>query len=330
MSLVPLILSLALTLIPVQTKFAILGSVRDANGGQAVGAIRVTLLDENYQTVRTVFVDNSGRFQFRNINPGNYLVRVETSGTDYEEDSQSILLQSLTSRRSATEEPYAVDFRLRRKAGQMARTSPGVVFVQSVPEGARAEYERALRSLRDQQPQAALESLMKAIEIFPDYFLALELLGSEYVKQDQYENALPILQRAIEVNHGASKSLYALGVAHLKRNRTSEAIEWLQKAASKDPKNPNIYMMLGLAYGTTGAFTDAEAAFRKAYIFGKSELAEVHLYLAGILNKQKRYPEAVRELELYLKEAKYVRDKNQIRGMIEKLRAKAERSKTGD
>jgi tetratricopeptide (TPR) repeat protein len=326
MSLVPLMLSLVLTLIPLQTRFVILGSVRDADGGQAVGAIRVTLLDENYQTKGTVFVDSSGRFQFRNVFPGNYLVRVETAGTNYEEESQSILLQSLTSRRSTTEDPYAVDFRLRRKAGQAARTAPGVVFVQAVPPRAREEYERAQKSFRDQRPEAAIESLKRAIEIFPDYFLALELLGSEYVKRDKCDSAVPILLRAIEVNRGASRSLYALGVAHLKSNRSSEAVDWLQKAADKDPKNSNVYMMLGLAFGNLGALTDAENSFKKAYIFGKSDVAEVHWYLAGIYNKQRKYSEAVRELELYLKEAKDVRDKNQIREMIERLRAK---DKTG-
>jgi tetratricopeptide (TPR) repeat protein len=200
------------------------------------------------------------------------------------------------------------------------------VFVQAVPPRAREEYERAQKGFRDQRPEAAIESLKRAIEIFPDYFLALELLGSEYVKRDECDSAVPILLRAIEVNRGASRSLYALGVAHLKSNRSSEAVDWLQKAADKDPKNSNVYMMLGLAYGNLGALTDAENSFKKAYIFGKSDVAEVHWYLAGIYNKQRKYSEAVRELELYLKEAKDVRDKNQIREMIERLRAK---DKTG-
>jgi tetratricopeptide (TPR) repeat protein len=322
MSLVPLMLSLVLSLPPMQTRFVIIGSVREAGGGHAVGTIRITLLDENYQTIRTVFLDSSGRFQFRNVISGNYLVRVEAAGTIYEEETQSVLLQSLSARRTTTEDPYAVDFRLRRKGGQAVRTAPGIIFVQDVPPAARKEYDRAQNSFRDQRPEAAIEFLKKALEIFPDYFLALELLGSEYVKRDHYDSAVPVLLRAVEVNRDASRSLYALGVAHLKSNRPREAVEWLQRAADKDPKNPNVYMMKGLAYGKIGALSDAEESFKKAYAFGKSDVAEVHWYLAGIYDKQKRYSEAVRELELYLKEAKDIRDKSLIRGMIEQLRAK--------
>ncbi|MGH9874260.1 MAG: tetratricopeptide repeat protein [Pyrinomonadaceae bacterium] len=319
MTMTPVILGLILALHPLQSRFAIIGSVRD-DGGQIVGAIRITLLGENYQTIRTVFADSSGRFQFRNLGEGTYTVRVEPAGTPYEEESQKIELQTLSPRRSATEEPWFIDFRLRRKA--QPRVTHGVVFVQEVPTGAKELYERGQSSFRDQKPELGIPALKKAIEIFPDYFLALELLGTEYVKSGEYEQALSILTHAVQVNPDAAKCLYALGFACLKSNRSVEAIEWLQKAADKDPKNPNVYMMLGLAHGNIGTLSEAETSFRKAYVLGKSEVAEVHWYLAGIYDKQKKFSEAARELELYLKEAKNLRDKNQIRGMIERLRAK--------
>src|SRR6185503_15016948 len=124
-------------------------------------------------------------------------------------------LDSLTPRRSATEEPFTVDFRLRRKSSQASVSAPGVVFVQEVPATARLEYERARNYSKEQNTKQAIQSLQKAIDIFPNYFVALELLGTEYVKYGDYNKAVPVLLRAIQINPDAAKSLYALGVAYL-------------------------------------------------------------------------------------------------------------------
>ena len=322
---IPLLLSFVFALIPTQSRFAILGSIRDP-GGQAVASIRVTLLGENYQTIGTRFADSSGRFQFRNLGQGIYTIRIEAAGTPYEEESQTIELQSLSPRRSATEEPFAVDFRLRRKTSRVTQVRPGVIFVQEVPELAHEEFKRGQISLNSGNVESGLSSLRRAIEIFPNYFMALELLGTEYVKRGQFNEALPLLIRATEVNPKAARTLYALGVANLKTHQLGEAINWLLRAEDKNPKNPNIYMMLGLAYGKLGSLIDAERAFKKAYQLGggASAVAIVHFYLASIYDKQRKYADAVRELELFLKEADDIKDQTQIRALIERLQAKVE------
>jgi tetratricopeptide (TPR) repeat protein len=323
MSVIPLVLSLVLSLVPIQGRFAILGSVRDP-AGQPVASIRVSLLGENYQNLRTVFADSSGRFQFRNLGQGNYTIRIEPTGTPYEEESQTIELQSMSPRRATSEEIFAVDFNLRRKRSQTAHAAPGVVFVQAVPDRAKAEYERGRNSLNGPNPEIALEYLKKAVELFPDYFVALELLGTEYVRKAQFNNAVPVLTRATQVNPNAARSLYALGVANLKNNQPGEAINWLLRAEDKNPKSPNVQMMLGIAYGKLGSLAEAEQAFKKAYLLGggKSDVADVHFYLAGIYNRQRKYLEAIRELELFLQEAEGVTDRAQIKGLIERLQAK--------
>jgi tetratricopeptide (TPR) repeat protein len=325
MTIAPLILCLALTLLPSQSRFVVFGHVRDPSGNN-VSSIRVSLLDENEQTLRTVFADTSGRFQFRNLGEGIYLVRVETTGTPFEEQTQRIDLQSASRLASSTEDPWMVDFRLRMKKGDSV-TTPGVVFLQNVPPLAREQYEKGVIGLSEKKTESGIQSLKKAIEIFPDYFLALELLGTEYVKGGMYEDALPILNQAIQVNPDSSRSLYALGVAHLKTNRSAEAVNFLQRAADKDSKSANVYMMMGLAYGNLGSLGESETAFKKAYLLGKSDVADVHFYLAGIYNKQQKYSEAARELELFLKEAKNIKDPAQIKGMITKLKEKAQQPK---
>lgn len=313
------LISLALYFSVPQT-FTIIGNVRDQTG-QVVSGVRVAVSDENFQPIRTLFVDGSGRFQIQGLRSGRYQFRVETTGTPYEEQIQTHDLQAIRIRGTGSE-PYPIEFILKLKKGKEAPTNSSTVFAQPVPEAARTKYERGLNSLNSNKPEPGIVALKKAIEIFPDYYDALELLGTEYVKRGEFDLALPILTHAVEVNRRAPKSLYALGVAYLKLNRFAESIESLQKAAEQDPNNANVYMMFGLACGNNRALDQAEAAFKKALQLSGASVAEAHFYLAGIYNKQERYHEAWRELERYLKEAKDIKDREQVKSMIEKLKAK--------
>ena len=312
--------------VPRQT-FDILGSVRD-NTGRPVESIRVTLLDENYGTVRTELTSSSGQFQFRGVPRGRIYLRVDPVGKPYEEKTVSEELVSVRPVRSGTE-PWPVDIVvMRKKEAPVSHEPAGVVFAQNVPDGARSEYDRGVTNLKDNKFDLAVESLKRAIDIFPDYYQALELLGAEYVKRNQFEPAVPVLTHAIEVNTSAPKCLYALGVAHLKLNRPGEAIQWLRKASDLEPANVNAFMMLGIAYGNNRDLEASEAALKKAYQLGGELAADAHLYLAGLYNKQERYGQAVRELELYLKEAKDLKDTSQIKAMIDKLKAKDKTKKS--
>jgi Flp pilus assembly protein TadD len=317
-----LLLSLAAQPFTLQNFFSIVGSVRD-DTGHTISSIRVSLEDENSQPIRSVFADASGRFQFRGLRAGNYRVRVETVGMPFEPASVSVDLQSMTNSNinpSTTDIPTPVDITLRRKKSP-AGAPPAVVFSQDIPPPAREEFNRGASNI-NKDTASGIVALKKAIEIFPDYFDALELLGTQYVKLGQFENAAPILVRAVAVNDKAATSMYALGVAYLKLNRFNESIEWLQNAAAHDSGNPNVHLMLGLAYGNNHSLDQAETALKTAYQLGGAGAADAHLYLAGIYNKRERYGEAWRELELYLKEAKGLKDTTQIKEMIAKLKAK--------
>ncbi len=314
------LLNFALSFFSFQT-FVVMGTVRD-QAGQAVGGIRVSVTDDNLQSVRTILIDASGRFTIRSLVPGRYTFRVETTGTPFEEQTQFLELYS-TRRRTGSSETFPLDFILKSKKSKNATPSTSLFFVQEVPNPAKTQFERATNSLKNGDLQAAIEALKKAIEMFPIYFNALELLGAEYVKDNQFDLALPVLTKALEVNRSASKSLYALGVAHLKLNHPTEAVEALRKSAELAPSNPNAPMMLGLAYRLLADFKQAEAAFKKALQIGGGAMAEAHFYLAGIYEKQAMYAEAVRELELYLKEAKGIGNPARIKSLIEQLRGKA-------
>jgi Tfp pilus assembly protein PilF len=321
-----LLLSLAINPFTPQNFFLLIVTVRD-DTGHAVPSIRVSLEDESSQPLTTRFADGSGRVQFRGLRAGNYRIRVETAGTPYEPVIVPVPLESMTNssiNRSTTDVPTPVDIVLRKRKTSDGST-PAVVFSQVVPPNAREEFNRGVSSLNNKD--GGIDSLKKAVEIFPDYFDALELLGTQYAKLAQYEQAAPVLVRALAVNDKTPISMYWLGFSYLKLNRINESIEWLQNAASRDGANPNVFMALGLAYGSNNSLDQAEAALKTAYKVGGPSAADSHLYLAGLYNKRERFGEAWRELELYLKEAKGLKDTTQIKEMISKLKEKEKAKK---
>lgn len=314
-----LLLNLVLGLFGAQSTFTVVGSVSN-QAGQAVDGVRISVMDENFQQIRTLFVDASGRFTVRGLRQGRFTFRVETTGTPYEEQTQQLELQALRIR--SGNENFQLDIVLKLKKGKEHAANNASVFAQEIPSPARKEYESGVKSLKSQKTDQAILSLKKAIEIFPDYYDALELLGIELVKSSQHEAALPLLSHALTLNKRGVKSLYGLGVAYLNLNRLAEAIEQLEAAAQIAPNNPNTRMMLGLAYGNSRLFDKSENAFKKALQLGGVDAAEAHFYLAGLYNKQGKYQQARRELELLLKESKNVKDPAQIKAMIEKLKEK--------
>src|SRR5688572_21934059 len=109
----------------VNAQFAIRGYVRSA-GGQAVGNVRVSLLDENRQTLRTQFCDTTGKYEFRSVGRGVYFIRVDTLGTIYENLEHRIELTSLSS--SRIEEPVMVDIIVKPKKNASASARPSTTF----------------------------------------------------------------------------------------------------------------------------------------------------------------------------------------------------------
>lgn len=302
------------------TSFEILGTVRDVKG-QAVSNVRISIQDENYQPLYTAFVDSSGRFTKR-VRTGRYIIRIETTGTPYEEHQTGWIELSSLRKVGGASEVYPIDFTLKFRKGEAPPGTTTTVFAQDVPRPALKEYEKATKELKNSKSDQAIAALKKAVEIFPDYYDALEALGIEDVKTGRYDDAIPLLTHAVQINKRSPRCMYGLGVAYLKLNRLQEAVEWLEKSSQLEPNSANTQMMLGLAYGTGGALDKSEAALKKALQIGGMAAAEAHFYLAGLYNKQEKFGDARQELEAYLKDAKNLKDPAQVKAMIENLKQK--------
>jgi Tfp pilus assembly protein PilF len=306
---------------------SIYGTVTDQSN-QPLNNIRVELLNEVEMFVTQAYTTSAGRYTFRNLSQGTFIVRAHSDGA-YASSSVRVVIYALRNNGGSHQEQ--VDIVLKRRDEARRANIPnnsGPAFAQEVPEKARKAYERAVKLLdQDKQYDQGMEALKEALAIFPGYFLAMERCGIELVKREQYAPARTILTRAVEINTSGAASLYVLGVANYHLQQWAESADVLRRSLTLAPDSPNAAFArfyFGLALLKTGKPDDAEPHLKKAYEIGGTSIpADVHMHLAQYYSNQKRYRESADELELFLKQTPDARDAEAIRNLIKQLRAKA-------
>jgi tetratricopeptide (TPR) repeat protein len=277
--------------------------------------LQVELLNDVESILQRTKTDSSGLFAFRRLGEGIYQVRVQTYGTNYV-GGQTKRVQ--LERTRAFEQ---VDFVLVIRKTAATTSTTGAVFVQEVPASARKEFERGVALLqKGEQRKEGREALKKAVELFPLYFDALELLGTDYVKQQEFEPAIPVLTKAVEVNRRSYQGLLALSVAQHGLKQMPEAIESMRRAIALNQSSPNANLWLGTLLRQTSKLDEAETYLKQADKLAASKSAETKWQLALLFNQLKRYKEAADELELFLKIQPDSKDMEQIKKLIQRFR----------
>ncbi|MCM3873517.1 MAG: carboxypeptidase regulatory-like domain-containing protein [Pyrinomonadaceae bacterium] len=313
-----------------QGRSAITGTVF-GEAHRPVPDIYVELLDDFNSTINRSKTDASGRFAFNGLISGRYKVKALPYGTGYLEQSQEVILTSVSAVPGSGADRQNIDIVLRvdeRFNASPFAVIPGVVFAQDVPEPARKLYTEGVRFLREKKEQEAFESLKKSIEIFPTYYMALDRLGGEYATRgptdrSYYEAGLVLLTKAVEVNPRGTSSVFGKGWTEYQLGLNSEAIETLTRLTTLAGKFPEAYLWLGRAQKRASMLDRAEESFKKADEVGKGKLADVHWQLAGLYSDQKRYAEAANQFELFLKAQPKTADAEKIKAIIKQLREKA-------
>ena len=275
--------------------------------------LQVELLNDVDSVIQRTRTNNSGLYGFRRLTTGAFQIRVQPYGSTYVGQTQRVLLEQ-------TRAFEQVDFVLTKRSTGSATAVGRVVFVQEVPEDAKKQYERGSELLAKEQRNEAIASLEKAVEIFPDYFDALQLLGTEYVKDKEYERAVPLLTKAAEVNRQAHQSLYSLSVAQYNLKQIPEAVESMRRAIVLNHKSPTANLWLGMLLRQSGKLDEAEPYLKDADRLAESKSPDAHWQLALLYNQLKRYTEAADHLEVFLKVQPDSKDKEMIQKLIKRLR----------
>lgn len=290
-----------------------------------VTQIPVEITNEVGQVLGRTKTDGSGRYFFGGLSSGRFTIRVLPFGTDFEEQAADVEIVNFVRQGSSTSDSAQKDFYLRsRRRNPESKSVTGTLFAQEIPAEAKKAYERGVSELDNNRPVQGMELLLQAVKIFPDYYLALERLGREYVALQKFDFARAAFLKTVSVNDRSFNGWYGLSYAAYALKDTKIGVPAALKAVELDSSSVDAYLMLGLANRQAKIFSESEKAFQQAKKLANGQNADVFWNLALLYaNDMKRYKDAADELESYLKVSTDDSKKESVKKLIADFRQKA-------
>lgn len=292
-----------------------------------ISNIFVELQDDFYRSINRAQTTGSGRYTFSGMRSGRYVIRVIASQLGYEPQTVEVEVVNFGStdpsgRSITSNDNVYQDIYLRtRKNSPGVQQVTGVIFAQEVPPNAQLNYEKAVSLLEQKNEVEGIKLLQQAVDTFPNYFLALNRLGYEYFKQENFTKASENLARAADVNsieptiYLLSYSLY-LGKNYVVAAKVSNSAVKIHNSSSR------LYTILGGSLRLTKNFGKAEDALKKAQTLDE-KYPEAHWQLALLYgNNLNKFGEAAKELEQFLKLQPGSKDVEKIKKLIQQFKEK--------
>lgn len=305
---------------------AIKGRVIAPSGRALSTRIRVQLENSERGTLSTQTEDD-GSFTFGGLLAGSYTIVID-AGKDYEVVREPFYIDRGNNGRSFTVPVY-----LRLKGSGAAGTAAPNPAMAGVPKAAQDLYAKALESSAKNDNKKAIEQLNEAIALHPDFAIALNELGIQYLKAGQVDKAADALQKAVRLAPTEFLPHLNYGIALLNKKSFMEAETELRAALKINNEAPTAHMYLGVALLSSSRdeqtkqydmarYAEAQKELETAAASGKAEVAMAHKYLGGIYIGNKDYKRAADELELYLKLTPKAPDADRLKATIKDLRSK--------
>jgi len=286
-----------------------------------IAQIPVELRNEVNSVIGRTRTDSTGRFIFLGVPSGRLSVTVLPLGTNFDSQSQEIELGSIGARGQPLPENVQLDFYLKPKKDSGAGADSAIVFAQEVPETARRAFATAVEDLESKRTAEGVAGLTRAIEIFPDYYLALDRLGLEQLKQEKFEDAIKTFTNALAVNARSYSSLYGLCYANFALKNWQAAVDAAEKALEQDKNSVNALLLLGIAQRSLRKYEEAEKSLLRAKKADNGKTPDLYWNLALLYAYNlKKYQDAADALELYLKANPSIPDATNIKKLIKQFR----------
>lgn len=293
---------------------SIAGHVVLPSGHPLNGRVRITLSSPEDPGVQ-VYTDNNGAFAFTNLPEGTFTVEVLADRKLYEPVTETVRLirssrVNLTIYlKDKTKPPSATENVLSAKETD-----------QNVPPPAKKEYENAIRLLNEGKTQEGLERLKQAVAIYPEYLVAHNDLGVQYLKLERLAEAADHFGIALEINPKAFNPQLNLGIALLRQKKYNDAIERLNNAVAIDSSKPSVHLYLGVTLLEIDELASAERELKTAVSIGGQEYSIAHYHLARVSMKKGERDEAIRELQSFLETSPTGAEATRARQLLQTLK----------
>ncbi len=249
--------------------------------------------------VAQTFTNDRGEATFLNVAVGNYHVSVSGEGiqptqsdsfiVDERKNTQSVLVRV---------QPTAQNGEANTKAGAPTVSASDL----KVPKKASKEFDTATKLIAQQEWQAAVDPLNKALALYPDYAEAYNNLGVVYARLGESEKERQALQKAIAANDHFAPAHVNLARLEMKEQDFAAAEAHLNQATAADPTDARALVLLAQVQLLNRHYEDAIASAGKVHAMAHASYAVVHYVAARACERLNRLSDAVTELKLFLTE----------------------------
>jgi tetratricopeptide (TPR) repeat protein len=251
---------------------------------------------------------------------------------DKEKDFQPFTqVVSVIQPRGFPAQTYNLSVRLTPKAGTAGK--PGVINAElaNIPKPALDKYNKAIELAKNGDRPGAILQLKGAVTEYPEFMLAYNEMGVQYMKLNDLQKSDDALQAALKIDAKAFMPLVNRGILLVMLKRYKDAEPLLREVVKTKGDQAVGHYFLGQTVAYLGNFDEAEKELLSAIKLGGDEMKEAHRLLAIIYSSREDKKNAIAELETYLRLVPKAPDAEQLRNVILKLKgldAPASTSKT--
>ena len=241
--------------------------------------------------------DTQGKFDFDGLPLSTYHLTIEGQGfipySNVIDISMSkMAYEQITLRLDKDPDPKAVP-----PGGANDQLSVRIV---QIPPKARKEFEAGKMSMQAQDVPGSIQHFQKAIELYPKYAEAYQLLGVMHLQTGKLKDAEEELQKATEIEPNLSTAYFALGICRNEMAKYPDAEVALSRGLELDPKSPDGHYHIAEAYWNLGRWQESEQHASKALAL-KPDMAPAHVLLGNSLLRKHDAPGALKEFKEYLR-----------------------------
>lgn len=285
--------------VPDTNNAVIRGKVTLPSGFNVEGYARITLRNDQ-STLSTIYTNNSGEFQIRNLSEGTYYVQAEISGTKFEPVVHRVALGrgltvDLTMELREKKDPEVIK--------RLNKVVSAAELRQKVPPAAKKQYEIGLKFVNKGNFQQAATHFSEALAIYPEYLAARNDLGAQFLKLKRIDDAEKQFEMVLRDDPKNFNAKFNMGLVHVERRQYPEALSLFNQAVAIDSSRPVARLWIGIAKLELGDLESAEAELTRALIMGADECIAAHYHLARVYLDRGDLTEATRSLNVYIDSA---------------------------
>jgi len=269
----------------------------------------------------SILTDDNGNFIFRRLAAGTYTLTVE-GGREFETATETVDIIAGSREAEQSGQTYTIQIRLAEKRAAPDPSRKGVVSANAapVPEEARARYNKALEASAAGDRKRAVRELRGALEIHPQFPLAFNELGAQYLMLGQLGDAAGAFDSAVKLAPDVPVLRINYGILLIRRKKYKEAEEHLARAVALDGKSAAARLHRGHALIRLGRGAEAEGELLQAVKLGGPSVALAHRYLGALYVERGDDARAAAALEEYLRLAPDAADAAQVRAILSGLK----------